>query len=448
MKSMKRLLLNAVFIAMGATAFAQQVDVNGTVTDKSGEPIIGATVMEKGAQNATVTDLDGNFRLKTAEGAKLDISYIGFKTVTVNAAPNLNITMEEDNATLEELVVTGYTAQRKADLTGSVAVVSTDDLKTSPDPDPMRALQGRVPGMTITGNGSPIGTGTVRIRGVGSINSSQDPLFIIDGVPTTASLNSLNTNDIESMQVLKDAASASIYGSRAANGVIIITTKQGKKGGKVKVDFSANLTASFYTSQSMMKLSNTSQYATAMVQAALNDGLDPATYAATYGLNINAATGTPITAYNPATGEYVNYTVNGRYDGFINANQTMRFSDTDWLDEISRTGFSQNYDLSISNATDKYSALFSLGYKKNDGILKYTSFENISARINTSYNINKILKVGENFTLTWSSQVDSAPMENALKMPPRRACLRDRRQDLRGSRGWHGRQAEPPQADV
>ena len=418
MKSMKRLLLNAVFIAMGATAFAQQVDVNGTVTDKSGEPIIGATVMEKGAQNATVTDLDGNFRLKTAEGAKLDISYIGFKTVTVNAAPNLNITMEEDNATLEELVVTGYTAQRKADLTGSVAVVSTDDLKTSPDPDPMRALQGRVPGMTITGNGSPIGTGTVRIRGVGSINSSQDPLFIIDGVPTTASLNSLNTNDIESMQVLKDAASASIYGSRAANGVIIITTKQGKKGGKVKVDFSANLTASFYTSQSMMKLSNTSQYATAMVQAALNDGLDPATYAATYGLNINAATGTPITAYNPATGEYVNYTVNGRYDGFINANQTMRFSDTDWLGEISRTGFSQNYDLSISNATDKYSALFSLGYKKNDGILKYTSFENISARINTSYNINKILKVGENFTLTWSSQVDSAPMENALKMPP------------------------------
>ena len=104
--------------------------------------------------------------------------------------------------------------------------------------------------------------------------------------------------------------------------------------------------------------------------------------------------------------------------GFINANKTMRYSDTDWLDEISRTGFSQNYDLSISNATDKYSAMFSLGYKKNNGILKYTSFENIAARINTSYNINKILKVGENFTLTWSRQVDSAPMENALKMPP------------------------------
>ena len=419
MKNIRRMLLNAVFFAIGATAFAQQqVDVSGNVKDDTGEAVIGATVMEEGTKNATVTDFDGNFRLKTAQGAKLKISYIGYKTVTVTAGAAVNVVLQEDNAQLNELVVTGYTTQRKADLTGSVAVVSTDDLKTSPDPDPMRALQGRVPGMTVTGNGSPIGTGTVRIRGVGSINSSQDPLFIIDGVPTTMSLNSLNTNDIESMQVLKDAASASIYGSRAANGVIIITTKQGKKGGKLKVDFSANLTASFYTSQSLMKLCNTKQYATAMAQAALNDGLDPVAYASNYGLDLNAASGTPITVWDPATGQYVDYTVNGRYDGFINADKTMRFSDTDWLDEISRTGFSQNYDLSISNATDKYSALFSLGYKKNEGILKYSSFENISARINTSYNINKMLKVGENFTLTWSKQVDSAPMENALKMAP------------------------------
>ena len=415
----KRILLNAVFVAIGTTAFAQQpVDVGGSVKDENGEPVIGATVTEEGTKNATVTDFDGNFKFKAPQGAKLRVTYIGYKTAVVTAGPNVSVTLQEDNAQLDELVVTGYTTQRKADLTGSVAVVSTDELKTSPDPDPMRALQGRVPGMTVTGNGSPIGTGTVRIRGVGSINSSQDPLFIIDGVPTTAALNSLNTNDIESMQVLKDAASASIYGSRAANGVIIITTKQGKKGGKLKVDFSANLTASFYTSQSLMKLCNSSEYATAMAQAAMNDGIDPVTYAANYGLDLNAAVGTPITVWNPATSQYVNYTVNGRYDGFINADKTMRYSDTDWLDEISRTGFSQNYDLSLSNATDKYSALFSLGYKKNEGILKYSSFENISARINTSYNINKMLKVGENFTLTWSKQVDSAPMENALKMSP------------------------------
>lgn len=156
--------------------------------------------------------------------------------------------------------------------------------------------------MTITTTGAPSGSGTVRIRGIGSFNASQDPLFIIDGVPTTATLNSLNMNDIESMQVLKDAASASIYGSRAANGVIIITTKSGKNAnGKVKVSLSANLTAQFYSPQSKMKLLDTPGYATAMAQAALNDGIDPVGYAAGYGLNLSAKDGYPIRAYNPAT---------------------------------------------------------------------------------------------------------------------------------------------------
>lgn len=419
LSSMRRIMLTVFLATLGLYAMAQNtMEVSGTVKDEQGLEVIGASVMEEGATNGVITDINGQFKIKVKEGAKLKISYVGYNTIVVKAQPHMTITMEVASNLIDELVVTGYTTQRKADLTGSVSIVSTKDLKTSPDADPMRALQGRVPGMTITTNGSPIGTGTVRIRGVGSINSSQDPLFVIDGVPTTTSLNSLNTNDIESMQVLKDAASASIYGSRAANGVIIITTKQGKKGGKMKVDFSTNLTASFYTSQSLMKLCNSAEYATAMAQAALNDGIDPVTYAANYGLNLNSETGTPITVWNPATEQYVNYTVNGRYDGFINSSKTMRYSDTDWLDEISRTGFSQNYDLSLSNATDKYSALFSLGYKKNEGILKYTSFENISARMNTSYNINKIVKVGENFTVTWSRQVDSAPMENALKMAP------------------------------
>lgn len=419
MENLRKVILSTALTLSCATALAQnKISASGTVIDDTGQPVIGATVMEKGTTNGTVTDIDGHFQLQTTDGSTLVISYVGYTTQEVKEGTDLKLELKPENTQLNEIVVTGYTTQRKADLTGAVSVVSTDALKTTPDADPMRALQGRVPGMTVTSNGSPIGTGTVRIRGVGSINSSQDPLFVIDGVPTTMSLNSLNTNDIESMQVLKDAASASIYGSRAANGVIIITTKQGKKGGKMKVDFSANVTGSFYTSQSLMKLCNSAQYATAMAQAALNDGIDPVTYAANYGLNLNAADGTPITVWNPSTNQYQKYTVNGRYDGFINSKKTMRYSDTDWLDEISRTGFSQNYDLSLSNATDKYSALFSLGYKKNEGILKYTSFENISARMNTTYNINKILSVGENFTVTWSRQVDSAPMENALKMAP------------------------------
>lgn len=398
---------------------AQSLQVEGTVVSKSdGEPIIGATVLESGTTNGTITDLDGKFLLTVKQNAEITISYVGFKSQTLKAQGVLQVVLEEDAEILQEVVVTGYTTQRKADLTGSVAVVSMDALKTTADSDPMRALQGKVAGMTITGNGSPSGTATVRIRGIGSFNSSQDPLYVIDGVPTTMSLNSLNTNDIESMQVLKDAASASIYGSRASNGVIIITTKKGKKADKVKVDFSANLTAQFYTSQSLMNVCNSSEYATAMAQAALNDGLDPVLYASNYGLNLNAESGTPITVWNPSLGQYVNYTVNGLYDGYINSKKTMRYSDTDWLDEISRTGFSQNYDLSLSHANDKHSTMFSLGYKKNNGILKYTDFENISARMNSSYNVNKYVTVGENFTVTYSSQADCAPMENALKMAP------------------------------
>ncbi len=418
MKQLKRLLLSLLLMTTCAASFAQKVEASGTIIDATGEGVIGATVMEKGTTNGTVTDFDGNFKMQVNEGATLVISYIGFKTEELPAATGMQVTMQDNAKELAEVVVTGYQTQRKADLTGSVAVVKTDELKSSSDTDPMRALQGKVPGMTITSNGSPVGAGTVRIRGIGSFNSSQDPLFIIDGVPTTTNLNTLNMNDIESMQVLKDAASASIYGSRAANGVIIITTRQGKKGDKLKVDFSANLTAQFYNNQSKMKLMNSSEYAIAMAQAAMNDGIDPVAYASNYGLNLNASAGIPIQAYDPATGQMRQFTVNGLYDGFLNSKRTMRFSNTDWLDEISRTGFMQNYDLSISNATDRSSALVSFGYKKNDGILKYTDFESFSGRVNTSFKVNKLVTIGENVTITYSDQVDIQPLENALKMSP------------------------------
>jgi TonB-linked SusC/RagA family outer membrane protein len=415
-----RFFLLTLLTIVTVSAFAQNEDitVSGTVVDNNGEPVIGASVIQKGTSNGAVTDLDGHFSVKVPKGTTLTISYIGFSTQDVKAAPNLQIKLVENSKELSEVVVTGYQIQRKADLTGAVSVVKTDGITTSPDADPMKSLQGKVAGMTITDTGSPSGTATVRIRGIGSFNSSQDPLFIVDGVPMTGSLNTLNNNDIESMQVLKDAASASIYGSRAANGVIIITTKHGKKSDKINVDFSTNLTAQFYTSQSKMKLLDTKGYATAMAQAALNDGLDPVAYASNYGLSLNATQGVGITVWNPATSRYQNYTVNGRYDGYINSKKTMMFSDTDWVDAISRTGFAQNYNVALSKATDKGSALFSVGYKNNKGILKYTDFQSISARMNSSYNVNKIVTVGENFTLSYTKQVDSAPMENALKMSP------------------------------
>ena len=317
--------------------------------------------------------------MKVNEGTILTISYVGYQTQEVPAHQGMKVTLKDDAEVLAEVVVTGYQVQRKTDLTGSVGVVETKDFKTS-NTDPMASLQGKVPGMTIRTTGSPSGEADVHIRGIGSMGgSSTAPLYIVDGMPFSGSLNSLNASDIETMQVLKDAASASIYGSRAANGVIVITTKKGKKGDKINIDFNASVSASWMTQK--MKLLNGQQYATALVQAALNDGKNPYDYAQNYGLSLNAADGTPITVYNPATGVYDSYSVGGFYDGYMNAKRTMLYSDTDWVDEIGRTG-------------------------------------NFAARINSSYKINSIVTVGENATFSYSNSVDCAPLENALKMAP------------------------------
>ena len=399
-----------------ATLLYAQTDITGTVVDETGEGVIGATVKEKGTSNGTVTDFDGNFKLKVAAGKTLVISYVGYENIEMAAANGMKVTMKENASELAEVVVTGYQVQRKADLTGSVGVVETKDFKAS-NTDPMASLQGKVPGMTITSNGSPSGEADVHIRGIGSMGgSSTAPLYIVDGIPFSGSLNSLNASDIESMQVLKDAASASIYGSRAANGVIVITTKKGKKGDKINVDFNASVSMAWMSQK--MELLNSQQYATALVQAALNDGKNPAEYAKNYGLGLNVEGGTPISVYNPATDAMESYSVGGYYDGYMNAKKTMPYSDTDWVDEIGRTGVTQNYDLSLSKANDRGSSLFSFGYKKALGVLKYTDFENFSARFNSSYKINSIISVGENAQFSYSNNVDCAPLENALKIAP------------------------------
>jgi TonB-linked SusC/RagA family outer membrane protein len=415
MKKAKRLLMLLVAMLSSALLYAQ-TDITGTVVDETGEGVIGATVKEKGTANGTVTDFDGNFKLKVAAGKTLVISYVGYENIEVAAANGMKVTMKENASELAEVVVTGYQVQRKADLTGSVGVVETKDFKAS-NTDPMASLQGKVPGMTITSNGSPSGEADVHIRGIGSMGgSSTAPLYIVDGIPFSGSLNSLNASDIESMQVLKDAASASIYGSRAANGVIVITTKKGKKGDKINVDFNASVSMAWMSQK--MELLNSQQYATALVQAALNDGKNPAEYAKNYGLGLNVEGGTPISVYNPATDAMESYSVGGYYDGYMNAKKTMPYSDTDWVDEIGRTGVTQNYDLSLSKANDRGSSLFSFGYKKALGVLKYTDFENFSARFNSSYKINSIISVGENAQFSYSDNVDCAPLENALKIAP------------------------------
>lgn len=273
MLKLKSLLVSALLLA-GITATAQQITVTGTVTSSAdGYGVIGAAVMEKGTSNGTTTDFDGNFTISVKQGAVLVFSSIGYTTQELPAKAQMAVVMDEDSQLLNEVVVTGYTVQRKADLTGAISTVNTEDLAKQNENNPVKALQGRVPGMNITADGSPSGAATVRIRGVGSLNdNANDPLFIIDGVPTKAGMHELNGNDIESIQVLKDAASASIYGSRAANGVIIITTKNGKDG-KVKVDFDASVAAQTYANR--MQVLNAEEFGRVMWQGYVNDGLNP-----------------------------------------------------------------------------------------------------------------------------------------------------------------------------
>ena len=405
MKQSKRILTCFLSLMLCAvTAFAQ-ADITGTVVDASGEGVIGATVMEKGTTNGTVTDFDGNFTLKVKEGATLVFSYIGYTTQELPASPGMKVEMKEDANELNEVVVTGYTTQRKADLTGAVSVVSVSELQKQNENNPMKALQGRVPGMNISANGSPSGAATVRIRGEGTLNNN-DPLYIIDGVPTKAGMHELNGNDIESIQVLKDAASASIYGSRAANGVIIITTKRGKDG-KVKVNFDSSIAASFYTNR--IETMNAKQWGQAYWQAMVNDGNNPNNnplgYNYQWGYDKNG---------NP---ELYGMTMNM----YLDDRATVRSSDTDWFDQVTRTGVVQQYNLSVSNGNDKGHSFFSMGYYGNQGTIKDSKFSRLSGRANADYKLfDGMMTIGENFTINRTKGIDAPGniLSNALQFNP------------------------------
>lgn len=401
-KNLSALLL-LLIVAM--TVHAQNITVRGTVLSASdSEPLIGASVVVAGQKSlAVATDIDGNFQLTVPEGSDLQVSYIGFRDKTVKAEPSMTIVLEEDTRLLDEVVVVGYSTQKKADVTGAITAVNVDELAKQNENNPVKALQGRVPGMNVSADGNPSGASTVRIRGVGTLNNN-DPLYIIDGVPTKAGMHELNGSDIESIQILKDAASASIYGSRAANGVIIITTKKGKD---LRITLDASIAASFYSNK--MKVLNAEQYGQAMWQAYVNDGQDPNTNALGYRFNWGYdANGYP-TLHRVTLSKY------------LDGNNTTPASDTDWFDETTRTGMIQNYNFSVSGSTDKLSSFFSLGYYKNLGIIKDTDFDRISARVNTEYKpIDKVLSIGEHFTMSRTSEVQAPGgfTENILQFNP------------------------------
>ena len=408
MEKLKRFLLSFVLM-LACTATYAQTEITGTVLDETGETVIGASVVEKGTSNGTVTDLDGTFAIKVNPGATLVFSYVGLLNVELPASNGMVVTLKEDALSLNEIVVTGYTTQRKADLTGAVSVVSVSDLVKQNENNPIKAMQGRVPGMNISADGNPSGAATVRIRGTGTLNNN-DPLYIIDGVPTKAGMHELNGNDIESIQVLKDAASASIYGSRAANGVIIITTKGGKDG-KVKIDFDASLSVQNYAHR--MKVLNAKEFGQMMWQGYVNDGLNP---------NMNGLGYHYDWSYNAQGVPTLNGITMSKY---LDLAGTTPAADTDWFKETTRTGIVQQYNLSLSHGTENGSSFFSLGYYKNDGIIKQSDFQRISARMNTSYKLlnigdRKIITVGEHFTVNRTNELQAPGgfLENVLQFNP------------------------------
>ncbi|MDR0575481.1 MAG: TonB-dependent receptor [Tannerella sp.] len=389
----KKIIIEGVlcFLVSTFSALAQQ-KVNGTVTDARGDALIGVSIVEKGAAlNGTITDADGNFSITVPQSAVLRISYIGYvaREMAVGNQTKLKITMVEDVLNLDEVIVTGYTSQKKADLTGAVSIVNVDQIISSTVGGAMRAVQGKVAGMSVSANGSPTPEATIRIRGEGTLNNN-DPLYIIDGMPTVRSIEELAYMDIESIQVLKDASSASVYGARAANGVIIITTRKGKKG--TVVDFKTSLTVT--SSAKPYELMNTEQRGVAQYWAIKNDNPDA---------DPNVVGIGQLYRYEDhldTNGNYVLDKVAWR-EWLDPDEKTMRSADTDWQNEVLRTGYVRQYNVILSTGNDGGNALFSVDFYDNRGTIKGSYFKRLNARINTDYSwLNGRIKAGENFTVS------------------------------------------------
>lgn len=322
---------------------AQNVKITGTVVDSSNEPIIGATVTVSDDTNVkAVTNVDGRFTINAAPGSSLRITYIGYKTVDVKAADGMRVVMEEESNMLKEVVAIGYGSVQRKDVTTAVSSVSTKDLDTRPIVSAVQGMQGKAAGVTISqANGQPGATPTIRVRGTTSLNGSNDPLYVVDGVPMT-DIDYLSADDIVGMQILKDASSAAIYGSRAANGVVIITTKQGKAG-EARISLNAH-------------------YALNVVR----DNQDP----------LNAA------QYKELMDEI----------GLVNLPDGLT-DKTDWKDEVYRTGNVQDYQLSVTNGNDKLRYFISGGYTGENGVIKKSSYERYNIRASVENDIRKWLRV-------------------------------------------------------
>lgn len=375
---MKRTFLSAILLLILAiVAQARNITVHGTVLSKNdSEPLIGASVVCEEPKAAAATDIDGNFEISVPEGATLKISYVGFISTELPAKEHMTVYLEENSEILDEVVVVGYQTVRKADLTGAVAVMNMKEPLSENSGNIMNSMAGKLPGVNVVPDAAPGGTGSIRVRGMSTANSSNDPLYIIDGVPTD-NINCINPSDIETMQVLKDAASASIYGSRAANGVVVITTKQGK-GDRMSINI--NYAASAQTIAKRYDMLDAQQWGVAYWAASRNSNIAPS--------HVLYGSGeTPV------------------LQPFVGGNTNFPTTNTDWQDQVYRTAWTNNLTASISNNTEKGSVMLSLNYINQNGNINDTFYERYSARVNSRYDFNKYITVGENLMVArWKNR--------------------------------------------
>ena len=382
---MKRyLFLLLSFFALNL--YAQQGNLTGTAIAASDkEPMIGLTVLVKGTTNGTVTDLDGNYTLTNVpKDATIVFSMIGYKTqeVKVNGKNVINVVMEDDTQALDEVVVIGYGAVKKSDLTSSISAIKGDELKKLTGGNAMNALQGKINGVQITGGGGPGTSPRVIIRGVSTVNGS-DPLYVVDGMPVGTNINFLDQNDIESMQVLKDASAAAIYGTRGSNGVVLITTKKGKKGA---TQFGFSASAGFQTLKKP-EMAKASEYEYVFKARYINDNAEP--------------------RYNSK-------------ENIIDA------EGTDWWDEsMKKTALIHNYNFNFSGGTDKLLYSANIGYFGQDSQYTVGNWQKLTARFSMEYTFNSIVKAGIDFTPKYENWTDTPNLlGNIMAMDPTTPIMR------------------------
>lgn len=403
---------------VATSSYAQSRQVSGKVTSTDGKPVVGASVSVVGGTKATQTDEAGNFTLTANAGSTLNVSYLGFNAQRVHIGNSsvLSIVLSPEENALDEVMVVAYGTAKKSSFTGSASTVKTKDIENRSIASITKALDGAAPGVVSTlGSGQPGSNAGVRVRGFGSINASADPLYVVDGIPFDGDLNSINPNDVESLTVLKDAAASTLYGSRAANGVVVITTKTGKNTeGKVNVNFKANVGVN---SRAVKRydVMNSQEYLETIFQSYKNDEIfakgTTEEQAAINAVNRMKGTVDPIFGINEQYNPY-NVPVDQLFDlatGKINPSAKLKWNDN-WLDEVmAKSPIRQEYQFDMAGGSSKYKAMMSMNALREDGLLKNTNFDRYTGRLNNEFTPKDWFKanLSANFAKTNSSSLNA-----------------------------------------